>query len=119
MPFALTLGFATEHDKDEFVERIVPKVRGKLMDAVSPEEPDGLDRIAMEVTSHTAARDLCHQVVAFLAHSKKDRVILEWRGADGSAQSGLVTGESARDAEIVAVRVGAAAKAEIDAGKAG
>ena len=117
MPFALTLCFATEHDKDEFVERIVPKVRGHQAEAASSVEDDGLHRIAIEVTSHTAARDLCHQVVAFLAHSKKDRVIMEWKGADGSAQSGLVTGESARDAEILAVRVGAAAKAAIDADK--
>ncbi len=113
MPFALTLGFATEHDRDDFVEKILPKVRGQQMDPPKTEE-DGLYRIAVSVTSPSAARDLCHQVVAFLAHSKKDRVIVEWQGVDGQAHSGRVTGESARDAEILAVRVSAAAKAHLD-----
>ena len=80
-------------------------------------EPDALHRIAVSVTSPSAARDVCHQVVAFLAHSKKDRVIVEWQGVDGQAHSGRVTGESARDAEIVAVRVSAAAKAHLDSEK--
>jgi hypothetical protein len=115
MPFALTLGFATEHDRDDFVEKILPKVRGQQVDPPKTEvEPDGLHRIAVSVTSPSAARDVCHQVVAFLAHSKKDRVIVEWQGVDGKAHSGLVTGESAKDAEILAVRVSAAAKAHLD-----
>src|SRR5207248_7521608 len=116
--FAVTLGFGTEHDRDDFIERIIPKVRGQQTEPAAKEgEPDGLHRTAVAVTSHTAARDLCHQVVAFLAHSKKDRVVLEWKGADGKPQSGVVTGEAARDAEILSVRVGAAAKAALDAEK--
>jgi hypothetical protein len=115
MAFVITLGFATEQDRDAFNERILPKVYGKAADPVVPEgEPDGLHRTAVAVTSQTAARDVCHQTVAFLAHSKNDQVILTWTGADGNAHSGDVTGKSARDAEFLAVRVGAAAKAHLD-----
>ena len=116
MPFAMTLGFATESDKNDFVEKILPKVRGQQVDPAG--DNDGIQRVGVAVTSPSAARDLCHQIVAFLAHSKKDRVTLSWTAADGQAQTGLVTGEAARDAEILAVRVGAAAKAHLDAEKA-
>ena len=115
MAFVITLGFATEHDRDSFAERILPKIYGKAADPVVPEgEPDGLHRTAISVTSQTAAREVCHQTVAFLAHSKNDQVLLSWSGADGNTHSGDVTGKSARDAELLAVRVGAAAKAHID-----
>ena len=115
MAFVITLGFATEQDRDSFVERIAPKIYGKPADPVVPEgEPDGLHRTALAVTSQTAARDVCHQTVAFLAHSKNDQVLLSWTGADGNTHSGEVTGKSARDAELLSVRVGAAAKAFID-----
>src|SRR5690349_15291413 len=101
MPFTLTLGFATEHDRDEFVERILPKVRGQQAEPPARDgEPDTLHRTAVTVTSPSAARDVCHQVVAFLAHSKKDFVNVEWSGADGQSHSGVVSGESAKDAEI-------------------
>ena len=117
MSFEMTLGFATEQDKEEFIERILPKIRGHEAAPSAPEEDDGLKRIGVAVTSQTAARDLCHQLVAFLAHSKNDSVSMSWQGSDGSAQTGMVTGSSARDAEILSVRVGAAARAHLDAEK--
>src|SRR5436190_3518010 len=77
--FVITRGFATEHDRDAFVERIAPKIYGKTADPVVPDgEPDGLHRTAIAVTSQTAARDVWHQTVAFLAHSKNDQVLLSW-----------------------------------------
>ena len=119
MPFQITVGFPTEHDRNDFLERIMPKVRGHQVEPESPPEDDGVFRAGVEVTSPSAARDLCHQIVAFLAHSKKDRVFVSWKGADGSVQTGDVTGESARDAEILSVRIGAAARAHIDKEKEG
>ena len=116
MPFVMTLGFATETDRDEFIEKTLPRVRGQQVDPPAAEE-DGVFRLGVSVTSQTAARDLCHQIVGFLAHSKKDQVTVSWNGGDGHTQSGTITGESARDAEVLSVRVGAAAKAQVDAEK--
>lgn len=119
MAFTIVLGFATEADRDDFVERILPRVRGHQVEAPTPEgEEGGLQRLGVAVTSQTAARDLCHQVVAFLTRSKNDRVELFWTGVDGQPHVGEVTGSSPRDAEFVAVRVGAAAKAHLDQEKA-
>lgn len=117
MPFVMTLGFATEQDKEQFVERTLPRLRGQEVDPVTPEEDDGLQRVGVSVTSPSAARDICHQLVAFLAHAKNDSVSVAWKGADGSQHNGMVSGNSARDAEILSVRVGEAAKAQIDAEK--
>jgi hypothetical protein len=117
MAFVMTLGFATEQDKEQFVERILPKLRGQEAEPAKPEEEDELQRLGVSVTSASAARDICHQLVAFLAHSKNDSVSVFWEGADGSAHNGLVTGNSARDAEVLAVRVGEAAKVHLDAEK--
>ena len=114
MAFEIDLGFATEHDRDDFVERILPKLRGKQAEAAPAGEEDALHRVAVAVTSPSAARDLCHQLVAFLAHAKNSRVQVGWKGADGTAQVGEVSAGSARDAELVSVRVSAAAKALLD-----
>jgi len=113
MAFVLTLGFA-EHDKNNFEEKTLPKVRGHQSNAPASTEESGLYRVSVAVTSPSAAREVCHLLVAFLAHSKHDFVNVEWTGADGSAQIGQVSGKAARDAEVVAVRVGAAAKAHLD-----
>src|SRR5438552_6785303 len=94
MPFVMTAGFATEHDRDAFVERVIPKVRGHQTEPAAPEseEGEGVHRVGIAVTSQSAARDICHQVVAFLAHSKSTRVTLSWPGAGGEPQSGDVNG---------------------------
>jgi hypothetical protein len=55
--------------------------------------------------------------VAFLSKSKKDRVTVEWTGADEKPQVGEVYAGSARDAELLAVRISAAAKAQLDKSK--
>ncbi|HXG24525.1 MAG TPA: hypothetical protein VNJ09_08240 [Chthonomonadales bacterium] len=118
MAFVIGLAFATEQDRADFVERIMPRVRGKEAEPPRPEgEEDGLHWMGIAVTSQSAARDLCHQLVAFLAHSKKTRVDVTWRSADGQLQTGQVTAEAAREAEILSVRLGAAAKAHLDAEK--
>jgi len=120
MSFVITVGFATEHDRAAFVEKTVPKIRGHLTDAPTPEEgaEDGLHRVGLAVTSQSAAKDLCHQIVAFLAHSKTGRVTVGWTGMAGEAQVGEVNAGAARDAEILAMRLGTAAKAHLDAEKA-
>src|SRR5438067_4935984 len=121
MPFVITAGFATEPDRDAFVERVIPKVRGHQTDPAAPEtgEGDGLHRVGIAVTSQSAARDVCHQVVAFLAHSKSTRVTLTWPGAGGETQAGEINAgtTATRDAEIAAMRVGPAAKAYMDGEK--
>ena len=116
MAFTITLAFATEHDREAFREKILPRVRGSEVDPEGDaNDPPGLSRIGVAVTSQTAARDLCHQVTAFLSKAKNDRVDVYWTGVDGNRQSGEVRGDSARDSEILTVRVGAAAKARLDA----
>lgn len=115
MPFVLTLGFATEHDRDEFLNRALHRIRGQVTDAaIAPAEPDGIHRIGIAVTSPSAARDVCHQVVSFLSHAKNARVNLAWHGANGEPQYGEIAGSALKDAEIVAVRVGAAARTCLD-----
>jgi hypothetical protein len=119
MAFTFNVGFATEHDRDAFVERVLPRVRAQQTEpaAVAEAAEDGLHRMGLTVTSQSAAKEVCHQIVAFLAHAKNSRVTLEWTGADGQPQSGDVAAGSAKDAEIVAMRLGAAAKAQVDAEK--
>jgi hypothetical protein len=121
MAFVFNVGFATEHDKEVFVERVLPKVRAQQTDP-APADGDGddeLQQVGLAVTSPSAAKEICHQVVAFLAHAKNSRVTLSWTGADGQPQAGDVAAGSAKDAEIVAMRLGTAAKAHIDAEKEG
>ena len=119
MAFVITLGFATEPDRDDFLARTLPKVRGQQTDPPqTTEEGDGLHRVGVAVTSQTAARDLCHSLVSFLAKSKNDRVQVSWTGTDGQTHVGEVTGGAAREAEVLSVRVGAAAKTHLDQEKA-
>lgn len=120
MAFTMTLAFATEHDRDAFVERALPRTRAHQVEqpeALAPAEPDDLHRISVAVTSPSAARDLCHQIVAFLAHAKNTRVDVRWIGADGQPQVGDVNAGTAREGELLAMRVGAAAKTRLDAEK--
>ncbi len=120
MPFTITLGFAAEHDRDAFIEKVVPKVRGHAADPAPGEEGDALHKTAVAVTSQTAAKELCHLIVAFLAHSKSSRVVLIWPGAGGEPQAGEVNAGTgaAREAEVLAMRLGPAAKAFMDHEKA-
>ncbi len=121
MAFVMTLAFATEHDREDFVARALPRTRAHQVDLPEGEasEDDGMHRLAVAVTSPSAARDLCHQIVAFLAHAKNTRVDMRWSGVDSEPQVGEVNAGAAREAEILAMRVGAAAKAHLDAERAG
>lgn len=120
MAFTLTLGFATEHNKSQFEERILPKLRAApaAAAAVDGAEADGLKRVSLSVTSPSAARDVCRQVVAFLAHAKGLRVDVEWLGADGAAQRDQIEAGEQRQAERVEIRLSMAAKAHLDSEKA-
>ncbi len=114
MSFLITLRFATENEKEAFMELGVPKVRGHLVELPAPEGEEAsaaVPRLGITVTSASAARDLCHQLVAFQAHKKGGLVEVVWTGADGSEQVGQVDPASAKEAEILAVRLAAAVKA--------
>ena len=119
MPFVITLAFATEHDREAFREKILPRLRGSEVDPEGDAgDPPGLSRVGIAVTSHTAARDVCNQLTSFLNKAKDDRVNVYWTGVDGKRQVGEARGNAAREVEVLSVRVGAAAKARLDAEKA-
>ena len=118
MAFTFSVGFATEHDKQEFEVKTAPKVRGKQVDPPAVEGGEGLHRVGLAVTSQSAAKEVCHLLLAFLAHAKNSRVTLHWTGADGQAQVGDVEAGQQSGAEVLSMRLGAAAKAAIDAEKA-
>jgi hypothetical protein len=119
MPFSITLHFVSDHDRDLFVERVAPRVRGHLVDPPADETADaeGYQRIAVAVTSQTAARDLCHLAFGFLAHMKNARIVFRWPISGGETQYGEVASGEGRDANLLSVRVGTAAKAFLDAEK--
>lgn len=132
MAFVIELRFASPQEKETFIERSLPKVRGKQVDIPgdsdmvrTPEEDAGLvpdnlaeRRFAVAVTSQSAAKELCHILLAYLAHNKVARLDVAWKGSDGTLQHGEVRSEAAREAEILAMRLGAAAKAHMDSEKA-
>lgn len=115
MPYTITLGFATEHERDAFVEKIAPKIRAHRVEPLAAEEgaEDKLYRVGLAVTSPSAAKDVCNHIVAFLAHSKNTRVDVFWTGLGGEVLSGEVNAGSPREAELLALRIAAAARAEL------
>ncbi len=116
MAYTITLGFATEHDRDAFVEKIVPKIRAHQVEPLPTEEgaEDKLHRLGLAVTSPSAAKDVCNHIVAFLAHIKNTRVDVFWTGMGGEVLAGDVNAGAPRDAEILGLRIAAAAKAELN-----
>jgi hypothetical protein len=115
MAFVMTLAFATEHDRESFRDKILPRLRATEVDPEGdPGDPPGLYRIGVAVTSHSAARDVCHQLNAFLVKAQNDIVNVYWTGVEGTRQSGEARGNAPREAEVLSVRIGAAAKARLD-----
>jgi len=114
MAYTVTLGFDTPKGAEEFAEKVAPRIHGKWVDVPDDMAGDGAHRLAVAVSSPTAAREVCHSVVAFLSHGKGSRVDILWRGADGSVQMTSVDAGSPRDAEVLATRIGMAAKAVLD-----
>jgi hypothetical protein len=114
MSFDIRLAFGTAHERDDFAERSLPRVRGQRVESAEDDAEGQMPSLRVSVGSPSAARDVCHQVVSFLAHSKGSRISVYWTGADQSEQSGEIGTGGARDAEIVALRLGAAAKAALD-----
>ncbi len=116
MPFTITLHFVSDHDRDLFVERVAPRVRGHLVDPPADDVADaqGYERVAIAVTSQSAARDLCHLAFGFLAHMKNARIVFRWPVSGGETQYAEVASGEGRDANLLSVRVGAAAKAFLD-----
>jgi hypothetical protein len=116
MAFAITLAFVREHDRALFLERVAPRLRGHLTDVPPDEVADaqGYHRIAVAVTSQSAAKEVCRQAFGFLAHAKNARILFSWSGADGETCYGDLNAGAGRDAELLAIRVGAAAKSALD-----
>lgn len=120
MPFTITLHFVSAHDRDAFAERVAPRLRGQIVDPPADEvaEAEGYHRIAVSVTSPSAAKDTCSQAFGFLAHMKNARIAFRWPLLDGDVQYGEITSGAGREADLLSVRLGAAAKAALDAEKA-
>lgn len=116
MVFGITLHFTTDHDLDLFVDRVVPRVRGRLVEPPADEtaESEGYKRLAVAVTSASAARDLCSHAFGFLTHLKGARIVFAWNGLDGVRQFGEIESGQSRDAELLSIRLGSAAKAALD-----
>jgi hypothetical protein len=131
MPFQARIGFMTENGLQEFREKSLPRLPGckpveesaQAESSAQPaesEEGEGAfnDWLPLSISSPTAARDLCHQLMAFLNHAKQSAVRLEWVGSDGSTQFAQISGQLTRDLEIAAMRLSASVKAHNDAEKA-
>lgn len=133
MPFQARIGFMTENGLQEFREKSLPRLPGckpveedanaKAGSETPPAESEEgesafNDWLALSISSPTAARDLCHQLMAFLNHARQNAVRLEWVGGDGSTQSAQIRGQLTRDLEIAAMRLSTSVKAHNDAEKA-
>jgi hypothetical protein len=119
MSLTVRIGFLQESARADFVARFLPRLPGSRLTAEeTAEEGDEAayaHRVVLGLSSPTAARELCQQLVAFLNHHKGSGVHLEWSGAEGKQQTAQLAGAAAKDAERVAVRLGAAARASKDA----
>jgi hypothetical protein len=125
MAFQARIGFVSESQMTDFTARFLPRVPGCRVEAEeTPEEPDEASEnaythwLTLSITSPTAARDLCHQLTAFITHLKKGGALLEWKSAEGATQTGQLSTSAIRDAEIVAMRLSASVKAYNSAAKA-
>ncbi|HZO92052.1 MAG TPA: hypothetical protein VFB38_27285 [Chthonomonadaceae bacterium] len=124
MPFEARLGFTNENNRRDFAEKLLPKLPGCRVVTEDTPAPDAEDTgaytdwLRLTISSPTAARDLCHQLMAFLSHHKQSGVLLQWQGGDGTPQSAQLSGQSQRDAEVVAMRLSTAVKALNDAERA-
>src|SRR5579884_2587076 len=115
MSFPLRIGFLSESAYGDFVTRFLPRLPGTRLEPQQPEpagDESAFRHLALvAVSSATAAKDLCHQLNAFLAHHKNSGIRLEWEGADGTVQTAQLTANAAKESEIVALRLGAAIRA--------
>ena len=124
MPFPVNLGFMRENDLSEFIDRLLPRLPGSrvleedLPQADTEEVEETVYRVRLAISSPTAARELCQQVMSFLSHHKGSGVFLEWTGHDGLPQNVSLNSDSPRNAEIAAARLAASVKAHNDAEKA-
>lgn len=116
MEFTLTLSFATEHVRDAFAEHEMQKARGRAVEpaAATPDEGPAPARVAVAVKSPTAAKDVCRLIESFLRNRKDTRVDVIWTDAAGAEQTGRIVAGSPRDADLLAMRIGAVAKSVID-----
>lgn len=110
MSFTVVLSFVKSTDRDAFEARALSRVRAHKADTAPADSDDGLSRLALTVTSSSAARDLCAEANAYLAHSRGSRIGFTWSGQDGEIQTGDIVSGGARDADLLATRLGAAAK---------
>jgi hypothetical protein len=114
--FAITLSFATPHTRDAFAEQELPHVHGQRIEPPAVEDAEGVEPslLTLEVRSPTSAKEVCRLVESFLRHSKDERIDVMWTDANGDAQVGWIAAKSPRDADLLAIQIGAAAKAVFD-----
>jgi hypothetical protein len=114
--FAMTLSFATIQARDAFADQELSRVHGQQVEPSPVADAEAAEpaRIAVEVRSPTSAKEVCRLVESFLRHSKDTRIDLTWTDANGDAQVGWISSGSSRDADLLAIQIGAAAKAVLD-----
>jgi hypothetical protein len=122
--FTITLAFATPQARDAFAEQELPRVHGQPVD--QPVDAEGAPpRLAVAVRSPSSAREVCRLVESFLRQRETSarfpqgsRVDLAWIDSNGEEQVGWIAQGSPRDADLLAIQIGAAAKAVLDKEKA-
>jgi hypothetical protein len=118
MSLSVRIGFLHENARADFVARFLPKLPGSRLTAEETadegEEAAYPYHVTLDVSSPTAARDLCRQFVAFLSHHKNSGLHVEWPDHEGKPQTSQLAGTAAKDAELLAVRLGASIRAARD-----
>lgn len=118
MSFTVVLSFVKSTDRDAFEARALARVRAHKAEEEPEAAEDGLSRVALTVTSSSAVRDLCAEASAYLAHAKGSRIGFTWHGQDGEVHTGDIVAGGGSDADLLATRLGAAAKAVLAAQRA-
>ncbi|HSV72861.1 MAG TPA: hypothetical protein VLH79_03785 [Chthonomonadales bacterium] len=111
MAVVVALTFAAAHERQAFAERMLPKMHVPQAPPMDDAEEAADRTLRVEVGSAQAAKNVCRQCLAFLAHSKNGRVDVSWPGPDGNEQYGRVVAGSTRDADVLAIRLAAAVRA--------
>lgn len=139
MSFHAELGFLSASACSEFTTKFLPRLPGCRPAESLPEngaaaaireetrEDSGSTegapedafpfRLSLTLSSPTAARDLCHQLVGFLHRHRQSGVRLGWTGADMQPQMAVISERNPRDSDVIGMRVSAAVKSHQDAAK--
>ena len=120
MSFQVTVAFTSSSARAEYIEHALPRNRVSIEGELPAEaDAEGAWMVTVRVGSAAAARELCHKLVAFLAHHKPGGIVIRWVSADGAAQFATLRDGANRDAEVLATRLATTARSVLMAGKAG